>query len=95
MFEAQPRTRSKYLFRGRLWVNPRSFAVQRIEGEPAQSPSFWVKRTHFVHEYSQFGDFWFPVRHSSEADLRLFGRSSLVIEYSDYVWQPAERGDAP
>jgi hypothetical protein len=88
VFLVQPRTRNKYLFRGRIWVNAESFAIQRIEGEPAQSPSFWVRRTRFVHEYARFGDFWFPVRHHSEADLRLFGRSSLVIDYSDYRWEP-------
>jgi hypothetical protein len=87
VFLVQPRTRNKYLFRGRIWVNAKSFAVQRIEGEPAQSPSFWVRRTRFVHEYARFGEFWFPVRHHSEADLRLFGRSSLVIDYFDYRWE--------
>jgi MoaA/NifB/PqqE/SkfB family radical SAM enzyme len=87
LFEVQPRTPNKYLFRGKVWVNGQSFAIQRIEGEPAKSPSFWVKRTHFVHEYAQFGSFWFPVRHHSEAELRLFGRSNLVIEYFDYRWE--------
>lgn len=89
LFEVQPRTPNKYLFRGRVWVNPECFAVQRIEGEPAQSPSFWVKRTRFVHEYARFGEFWFPVRHASEADLRMFGRSSLVIDYFGYRWEAA------
>jgi hypothetical protein len=87
LFQVQPRTRSRFLFQGKVWVDPQSFAIERIEGEPARSPSFWVKHTHFVHEYAQFGNFWFPVRHSSQADLRLFGSSSLVIEYSDYQWQ--------
>jgi hypothetical protein len=91
LFEVQPRTPNKYLFRGKVWVNGQSFGIQRIEGEPAKSPSFWLKRTHFVHEYAQFGDFWFPVRHRSEAELRLFGRSSLVIEYFDYRWEATSR----
>ncbi|HTT62012.1 MAG TPA: radical SAM protein [Bryobacteraceae bacterium] len=95
VFQAQPRTRSKFLFRGRVWINPESFAIQRIEGEPARSPSFWVKHTHFVHEYARFGSFWFPVWHSSIAELRLFGRSRLVIEYSDYEWQQTGHGESP
>jgi hypothetical protein len=83
VFDVQPRTCNKYLFRGKIWIDQDSFAIQRIEGEPAQSPSYWVKRTRFVHEYARFGDFWFPVRHYSEADLRLFGHSSLEISYFD------------
>ena len=83
MFEVQPRTRNKCVFRGKIRIDEESFAVQRIEGAPAQSPSFWVKRTHFIHEYARFKDFWFPVRHYSEADLRLFGHSILEISYFD------------
>jgi len=88
VFQAEPRTVNKYLFRGKIWINPHDFAIQRIEGEPAQRPSFWVRRTHFVHDYAKFGDFWFPVHNRTEVELRLFGRSTMGIDYFDYDWQP-------
>ena len=89
-FRVDPRTSNKYLFRGRVWVNADDFAIQRIEGEPAQRPSFWVHKTSFVHEYAKFGDFWFPVQNRTEVELRLFGRSWMQIDYGDYDWQPRE-----
>jgi len=88
IFEAQPVKPSKYLFRGRIWIDAKDFAIRRIEGEPARSPSFWVRRTHFVHEYAAFGDFWFPVSNTSEAELRIFGKSNLKIAYFGYEWLP-------
>lgn len=88
VFNVEPRTPNKYLFRGKIWVTAGDYAIQRLEGEPAQRPSFWVRNTHFVHEYAKFGDFWFPVRNRTEVQLRLFGRSTLEIEYMDYRWQP-------
>ena len=88
VFQVEPRTVNKYLFRGKIWIDPDDFAIQRIEGEPAQRPSFWVCRTHFVHDYAKFGDFWFPVHNRTEVELRLFGRSSMGIDYFDYDWQP-------
>jgi hypothetical protein len=88
IFVAQPVKPNKYLFRGRIWIDARDFAIRRIEGEPARSPSFWVRRTHFVHEYASFGDFWFPVSNITEAELRIFGRSQLKIEYFGYEWLP-------
>jgi hypothetical protein len=92
VFGAAPRTNNKYLFRGRIWVDAEDFAIKRVEGEPAQRPSFWVLKTHFVHEYGKFGDFWFPVRHRTEVELRLLGHSTLSIDYFDYQWQlPAEQ----
>lgn len=68
-------------------MNEGDFAVSRIEGEPVKLHSIFVRRTHFVHEFAKFGDFWFPVRHVSEADLFLFGRATLEISYSNYQWQ--------
>lgn len=90
VFHVQPHKPSKYVFRGDVWIDARSFGVRRIEGEPAKSPSFWVKRTHFVHEYRDVDGFWLPVRHTSEAELRIFGKSELSIEYTDYRVKSAE-----
>jgi MoaA/NifB/PqqE/SkfB family radical SAM enzyme len=84
IFNATPRTANKYLFRGKVWIDADEFAIRRIEGEPAQSPSFWVKRSHFVHEYRKIGNFWLPISTRSESELRLFGRSQLMIDYFGY-----------
>lgn len=88
VFTAEPRTSNRFLFKGTVWINAEDFAVQRVQGEPAQRPSFWVRRTHFVRRYGKFGDFWFPVSHESDAELRLLGHSTLGINYFDYQWVP-------
>jgi MoaA/NifB/PqqE/SkfB family radical SAM enzyme len=88
ILRADPKTHGKYLLRGRIWVNAEDFAIQRIEGEPAQRPSFWVRRTRFVHQYAKFGSFWLPVSNRTEVELRVFGRASMGIDYFDYDWQP-------
>ncbi len=51
-------------------------------------PSFWVRRTRFAQEYAKFGEFWFPVHTRHEAELRLFGRAIMEIDYFGYEWQP-------
>jgi hypothetical protein len=91
-FEAEPRGTNAYLLRGTIWVNAEDFAVQRIEGEPATRHSILIKRVHFVHEFARFGEFWFPVHHHSETELRLFGKATLDIDYSGYQWQTRQRG---
>jgi hypothetical protein len=53
-----------------------------------------VKSTEFAHEYDVFGGFWLPVRHRSKAQLRLFGASTLEIEYGGYHWSEREGGPA-
>lgn len=87
VFAAEPRGSNPYMLRGKVWINARDFGVERIEGEPVERHSPFVRSTHFVHEFARFGEFWFPVRHRSETDLFLLGRAVLRIEYSDYHWR--------
>jgi hypothetical protein len=93
VFQASPRGPSQYLLRGTIWVNAEDFGVQRIEGEPEKKPSMLVRSVRFVHEFARFGEFWFPVRHRSVTELHLFGRATLEIDYYNYRWQAAPKGD--
>jgi hypothetical protein len=79
-----PKTRSKYLYRGKVWVDGTDFAVTRIDAEPAQNPSFWTKKSEIRHEYMKVQDFWLPRRNESVSYIRLGGRATLTIEYKDY-----------
>src|SRR6202158_3878813 len=79
-----PKARSKYVYRGRVWVDETDFAVTRIEAEPAQKPSFWTKKSEIRHEYMKVQNFWLPRRNESVSYIRLGGRATLAIEYKDY-----------
>jgi hypothetical protein len=79
-----PKMRSKYLYRGQVWVDGTDFAVTRIDAEPAQNPSFWTKKSEIHHEYMKVQDFWLPRRNESVSHIRLGGRATLTIEYKDY-----------
>jgi hypothetical protein len=80
----KPRTRNKFLYRGKVWIDGNDFAVTRIEAEPAQNPSFWISRTEILHEYRKIGDFWLPANHRSVTHVRLGGQATLTINYDDY-----------
>ena len=79
-----PKARSKYVYRGRVWVDGTDFAVTRIDAEPAQNPSFWTKKSEVHHEYTKVQNFWLPRRNESVSYIRLGGRATLTIEYRDY-----------
>ena len=79
-----PKTKSKYLYRGKVWVDGTDFAVTRIDAEPAQNPSFWTKKSEIHHEYIKVQDFWLPRRNESVSYIRLGGRATLTIEYDNY-----------
>jgi hypothetical protein len=79
-----PKTKNKFLYRGKIWVDATDFAVVRIEGEPGKNPSVWIKKTEISHQYVKVNDFWLPASNHTESTIRLGGRATLSIEYRDY-----------
>jgi outer membrane lipoprotein-sorting protein len=84
LLDVTPKARKKYLMRGRIWVDTQEFAIVRMEGSPAQNPSIWTKKVHFVRQYEKQGDFWLPALIQSNSDVLIAGKSSLTITYSGY-----------
>jgi outer membrane lipoprotein-sorting protein len=80
-----PRTDNKYLYRGKIWVDAKDFAVTRIEAEPAKSPSFWIKKSEINHKYQKVDNFWLPAENKTESWIRVGGSALLVIEYKTYT----------
>jgi hypothetical protein len=84
VLSVEPRTKSKLLYRGQIWVDAEDFAVVRIEATPAKNPSFWTKDTKIKQHYGKVGDFWLPVSNQSSSIIRLGGQADFTIEYRDY-----------
>ncbi len=86
-----PKNKNKYLYRGKLWVDARDFAVVRMQGEPAKNPSLWVSHTQIEYRWAKIGGFWLPVHNQSETQVRMGGKAVLTIDYSDYQITGANR----
>ena len=80
-----PNHSKKYLMKGRIWVHQEDFAIVRMEGSPAKNPSFWTRKVEFTRRYQKHGPFWLAASIESESEVLIAGKSSLKIEYSDYV----------
>ena len=85
VLEVTPKKPNKFSIRGRIWVDARDFAITRIEGQPAKNPSFWIRSAQVVQQYGRTGQFWLPALNRSRAEVRVFGSTEVVIEYSDYA----------
>jgi outer membrane lipoprotein-sorting protein len=84
VLSVKPRTKNKYLFQGKIWVDAEQFAVVRVQGEPAKNPSFWIKDTKIETLYVNVNDFWLPACNHSVTAVRLGGHADFTIEYKDY-----------
>ena len=82
---AIPRRQEKYLFEGKVWIDAEDYAIVKIAGHPAKSPSFWITRADFVRQYQKIGEFWLPAKDETLVHVRLYGKKILTIEHRDYA----------
>ena len=91
ILSVEPKSRNPLLFRGNIWVDAENFAILRMDGAPAKKPSLWVESTHFIHDNTALGDLWVPHVNRSETNVRIFGKTTVVIEYNDYKLKPTNQ----
>lgn len=84
VFSVEPKVKNKLLFRGKIWIDANDFAVVRIEAEPAENPSWWIKNTDIHHSYEKIGEFWVPQTNRSVSKVRFGGTALLTIDYGSY-----------
>jgi hypothetical protein len=82
---AIPKRKEVYLFEGKIWIDDQDFAIVKVAGHLAKSPSHWIKRVDFVRQYQKIDGFWLPVRQRSIAKVRLYGTKILTIDYRSYA----------
>ena len=84
VLSVKPRKNNEFLYNGKIWVDANDFAVVRMQGEPAKSPSFWIRDTQIKSNWEKVGDFWFIAHNSSVSHIRMGGTATLTIDYGDY-----------
>jgi hypothetical protein len=84
ILSVEPLTGSKFLYRGKVWVDATDFGVAKIEASPAKNPSFLISRTLIRWTYAKLGNFWMPQQSRSESKVRIGGTAVLTIDYGTY-----------
>lgn len=88
LLESEPRHKEKHLLEGKIWVDAEDFGVVHAEGRPAESLSMWVGRPLIVQDFTRIAGFWWAAKRHSYIDNFLLGKASLVVDYSDYEFEP-------
>lgn len=84
VLEVDPVRKSKFLYRGKVFVDAGDFAVTKIEVEPAQNPSFWISSSHIENTNEKTDGVWLPEKNRSESKIRVGGTAVLTIDYGTY-----------
>jgi hypothetical protein len=84
VLKVTPKSPSKFTYRGTVWISEDDYAVVRIAGEPAKSPSMWIDKAHFDSRYVKRGQVWLPGHNVSSSHVRIGGQATLTIDYGEY-----------
>jgi hypothetical protein len=79
-----PKHDRKDLLNATIWVDKNSYRIVRMEGEPAKSPSFWVKDVHLVFDFGEVAGMWMQTEIHALAHLRFGGEYKIVSQDLDY-----------
>jgi hypothetical protein len=75
-----PKRKQKDLLKGLIWVDTRTFRIQRIEGTPTKKPSWWLKDLAITLQYTDLHGLWLPTYMKATAIVRFAGNYLLTGE---------------
>jgi hypothetical protein len=84
ILQVDPLKPSKFLYRGKVWVDAADYAVAKIAVEPAKNPSFWISSTQIESTNSKTDGIWLPQKNRSVSKIRIGGAAVLTIDYGTY-----------
>jgi hypothetical protein len=96
VLKVEPKVSSKVAYRGKVWVSMDDFAMVRVMGEPARSPSWMLDSAAFDSWYMRRGDVWVPAKNISTTHVRIGGEAKVTIDYGKYdvlLARPIVAGD--
>jgi hypothetical protein len=94
VFEVAPRQKREKLFKGEVWIDARTFLKVRESGYLVKNPDFMVKKVTFVRKYEIRDGISVPRQEQSVADVRLFGKVELTIDFSNFSIDALNHGPA-
>ena len=94
VFEVTPRQKREKLFKGEVWIDARTFLKVRESGYLVKNPDFMVKKVNFIRRYEIQDGISVPRQEQSVADVRLFGKVELTIDFSNFSIDALKQGSA-
>ena len=94
VIELIPKRADKTLLRGKMWVDAKTYLLQRMEAEPAKGPSWWLRDVRVAFTYGSVEGMWLQTGSEFTTNVRIFGRHTMTSRDVGYEFgEPA--GAAP
>ncbi len=84
VLQLTPKHNDKNLIKGQAWIDKETFHPLKIEGEPAKSPSFWVKNVKLSLTFGKVGDMLLQTGTQAVASVRFLGQHTMIARDVNY-----------
>jgi hypothetical protein len=88
LVDITPRRKAPNLIAGTLWVDARDGSIVQIQGMSSKSPSLFTGPTQMMRQYEKVNGYAMAT-HARATTNSLFGKITVIIDYSDYKMQLA------
>jgi hypothetical protein len=78
LLKLSPKRAAAELIDGKAWVDADDFALRKIDGRTAKTPTFWIKSLAVTINYSQVNGVWVQASTRAVADVRFAGEHVLT-----------------
>ncbi len=82
-----PRHKAPNMIDGTLWVDAVNHTLVEVEGVASKSPSPFAGSTKMMRQYTLMQGYAMASHARAESSSMLFGRTVIVIDYSDYHFE--------
>jgi hypothetical protein len=83
MLQLKPRRSVPELLWGKAWVDADDFRIRRVEGQPAKSPSWWLRDLQVSIDYGEVLGIWMQLASRGVANVRWMGQHVLASQALD------------
>jgi hypothetical protein len=82
-----PHLKAPNMIDGTIWVDAGTHTLVQVEGIASKSPSVFAGHTKMMRRYATMHGYAMATRARAESSSALFGRTVVVIDYSEYKFQ--------
>jgi len=83
----RPHQKAPNMIDGTLWVDVNDHTLVEVEGIASKNPSVFAGTTKMMRRYANMQGYAMATHARAESSSTLFGRTVIVIDYSDYHFQ--------
>jgi hypothetical protein len=95
VLELTPKRKNFNLIKGRIAVNAETYMIQRVEGQPVMSPSWWVRDVAILLHYGDVNGMWLLTTSELGVKIRILGRLTMTMVASDAIYKLADGQPPP